>query len=90
MGQGFPQELQKKFYNELGVISKQTYKNAYLGIGNEYETYILLDGSKRGNGRAIGFFCFRGYRMNYWGVTGLLARVHSYNRENDKAYVYAN
>lgn len=45
MDQGFPQELQKKFYNVLGVISKQTYKNAYLGIGNEYETYILLDGS---------------------------------------------
>lgn len=45
MGQGFPQELQKKFYNVLGVISKQTYKNAYLGIGNEYETYLLLDDS---------------------------------------------
>ena len=56
----------------------------FLGIQN------LLDDGERGNGRAIGFFCFRGYRMNYWGVTGLLARVHSYNRENDKAYVYAN
>ena len=45
MGQGFPQELQKKFYNVLGVISKQTYNNVSCGMGDEYETYLLLDDS---------------------------------------------
>ena len=45
MGQGFPQELQKKFYNVPGKISKQTYNNVSCGIGDEYETYLLLDSS---------------------------------------------
>lgn len=45
MGQGFPQGLQKKFYNVQGKISKQTYNNVSCGIGDEYETYLLLDSS---------------------------------------------
>lgn len=45
MEQGFPQELQKKFYNVPGKISKQTYNNISCGIGDEYETYLLLDSS---------------------------------------------
>ena len=45
MEQGFPQELQKKFYNVPGKISKQTYNNVSCGIGDEYETYLLLDSS---------------------------------------------
>ncbi|MDE6451933.1 MAG: RagB/SusD family nutrient uptake outer membrane protein, partial [Odoribacter sp.] len=31
------------------------------------------------------FFLFRGYRMNYYAVTGLLARVYNYMGEHEKA-----
>ena len=50
----------------------------------------LLDDGKRGNGDVGGFFCMRGYRMNYWAVTALLGRVHSYNRDNETAMKYVN
>lgn len=55
-----------------------------------YGIQNLQDDGQRSNGNAAGFFAYRGYRLNYWGVTGLLARVYSYNRENDKAIPYVN
>ena len=45
MDQGFPQGLQKKVYSVLGKISKKTYNNVSCGMGDEYETYLLLDSS---------------------------------------------
>lgn len=56
------------------------YTTLFYGIQN------LLDNGKRGNGN--GFFSFRGFRMNYWGVSALLARVYSYKRDNATAVQY--
>ena len=57
----------------------------FQGVGN-----IHSDGGKRDNATGDGFFAFRGYRFNYWGATGLLARVYSYMRKFEKAETYAD
>ena len=57
----------------------------FQGVGN-----IRSDGGKRDNGFGDGFFAFRGYRFNYWGATGLLARVYSYMRDFEEAEKYAD
>ncbi len=37
-----------------------------------------------------GFFTKRGYRMSYYSINALLARVHQYLGNNDKAFEYAD
>lgn len=57
----------------------------FWAVGN-----IHSDGGVRDNGQGDGFFANRGYRLNYWGVTGLLSRVYSYMRDFDNAEKYAD
>ena len=40
--------------------------------------------------RAGGFFANRGYRLNWWGATALLARLYSYRRDFTNAEKYAD
>jgi len=66
------------------------FANNYFSTMLFYGIQNLMDDGTRGNGTAAGFFCFRGYRMNYWAVTGLLARVYSYKGDNASAVPYVD
>ncbi|MBO6161234.1 MAG: RagB/SusD family nutrient uptake outer membrane protein [Bacteroidales bacterium] len=49
------------------------------------------DGTIRDNkADTFGFFVNRGYRLNWWGCTALLARYYSYLRDFDNAEKYAD
>lgn len=55
------------------------------GVGNYNST-----GKKRDNAYGNGFFCYRGWRLNYWSTIALLAKVYSYKRDFSDAEKYAD
>ena len=78
------EELRNKSTNGSGGTLVGMDEFLFQGLGN-----IHADGAER-LGTGSGFFAFRGYRFNYWGATGLLARVYSYMRDFDNAEKYAD
>lgn len=72
-------------YVDIEVMFRQSTMTS-MGTQLFYGIQNLLPNGDRGNG--YGFFSYRGFRMNYWGCLGMLARVHSYKRDNATAVEY--
>ncbi|MDR2130875.1 MAG: RagB/SusD family nutrient uptake outer membrane protein [Odoribacteraceae bacterium] len=72
---------------DVDILWEPTIMN-YISTPLFYGIQNLREDGTYGNG--LGFFSFRGFRMNYWGVTALLGRVYSYKRDNATAVQYIN
>ena len=76
----------KSEYIFSGIVFSTIEGVLFQGIRN-----LQDDGTHgEGNTSTRGFFSYRGFRMNYWGATALLARVYSYKRDNGLAEKYAD